>query len=182
MVLEAAHLALGLPRETPIRTRLGDARVLLKTVPPGARFDLIFSDAFTHLAAPWQLTTLEFNRLVEARLAPGGIYLVNVVDDLRHGHLLAAFLATLGRVFPSLQVFAMGAHRRSYSTFIVVASRAPLDLTAWQRGVRREGSPLPPAEVAALRRRGRLLTDDSAPVENLLGTVTGAVRVRRIRR
>jgi spermidine synthase len=164
-VVETAHELFGLPRDTPIRTHLADGRIALKAVRASARFDLIFTDVFSHLAVPWHLTTLEFARLVAARLSPRGLYALNVIDDLGHGQLLAAALVTLERVFPHVQVLwtdTTPIRRGRRMTFLLVASQQPLPRPA------SAAATLPSAELARLRQRGRVLTDDNAPVELLL--------------
>ncbi|MGE5357700.1 MAG: fused MFS/spermidine synthase [Bacteroidales bacterium] len=177
LVLEANHRALGLGRETPIRTLLMDARQAVDTLPADARFDFFLGDAFNDLAVPYHLTTLEFDRMVARHLAPTGAYLVNVIDNYDSGLLLGAFVNTLERVFPHVYVLCTErggvAHRRD--TFVVAASNASLDTSGLElgHGTFFEGSLLTPANMAALRARsrGRILTDDDAPVENLIAPV-----------
>jgi MFS family permease len=177
VVVQTAHQFLGLPRDTPIRTHLADGRIALKAAPTNARFDLIFTDVFSDLAVPWHLTTLEFARLVASHLSPGGFYALNVIDELEPGRLLGSVLVTLERVFPRVRVLSMRstqARRKHRTTFLLVASRAPLPLPAWPMGHRDrfDGVTLPDAELARLRRHGRVLTDDNAPVDLLLEPVT----------
>jgi spermidine synthase len=177
MVLEANYRATGLSRSTPIRTILRDARNAVEDLPAERRFDFVFGDAFNDLSVPYHLTTLEFSRQVASHLQPGGAYLVNVIDNFDSGLLLGAFVNTLQRVFGHVYIFCTepaGVNRRR-DTFVVAASDAPLDTTGWQpnHGTAFEGSLLTAANLAELRRKsgGRLLTDDNAPVENLLAPV-----------
>jgi spermidine synthase len=177
MVLEANHRATGLSRTTPIRTVLMDARNAVEDLPSGRRFDFVFGDAFNDLAVPYHLTTLEFSRKVASHLRPGGAYLVNVIDNFDSGLLLGAFVNTLQRVFAHVYVFCTepaGVNRRR-DTFVVAASNVPLDTTGWEpnHGTDFEGSLLTAANLAELRQKsaGRILTDDNAPVENLLAPV-----------
>ena len=78
-LLDIAHAELGLPKPPPISVALGDARVLLRAEPRG-HYDVVLGDAFGSQAVPWHLTTDEFLRQLRAVLAPGGVYVANVID------------------------------------------------------------------------------------------------------
>jgi predicted membrane-bound spermidine synthase len=177
LVVEANYQATGLPRRTPIRSLVGDARNVVDDLPPGRRFDLVFGDAFNDLSVPYHLTTVEFTRMVAGRLKPGGVYLVNVIDDFDSGLLLGAFVNTLERVFGHVYVFCTqksGVSDRR-DTFVLAASNVELDTRGFEAGhaTSFEGSLLTDANLAELSRkaRGRVLTDDNAPVENLIAPV-----------
>ncbi len=156
-----------------------DARSVLRTwnLPP---FDFVFGDAFHDLGVPWHLTTLECARDVKKSLTPGGVYLVNMIDVFRSGRFLGAMLCTLEAVFEHVDVLSMGKREdHAQETFMLVASDAKLD---WGRLVDDDGLPLElvhygAEDLATLRRRAGdlVLTDDYAPVENLLAPV---VRMR----
>jgi len=177
VVLEANHEATGLPRTTPIRTIIGDARNTVDDLGADVHFDFFFGDAFNDLAVPYHLTTLEFSREVAHHLKPDGAYLVNLIDNYDSGLLLGSFVGALRRVFSHVYVFCTErdgvSHRRD--TFVVAASNVPLDTQGWERnhGTGFEGSVLTPADLASLERKcgGRILTDDNAPVEVLIAPV-----------
>ncbi len=177
MVLEANYRATGLPRNTPIRTVVMDARNAVDELPAGRQFDFFFGDAFNDLAVPYHLTTLEFSQKVASHLKPGGAYLVNLIDNYASGLLLGSFVGTLERVFKHVYVFCTEpdgvVNRRD--TFVVAASNVPLDTHGWQphHGTHFEGSLLTPANLSELRKKcgGRILTDDNAPVEVLIAPV-----------
>lgn len=178
MVVEANHVALGLPRDTPIRTIALDGRNAVADLLPSRRYDLIFGDAFNDLSIPAHLITLEFTRELAEHLAPGGVYLVNVIDDFQVGQLLCAFQATMERVFPHVYVFSTSRYGAAAGreTFVVAGSRRALpNARQWVAGHSsgREGSLLTGAELETLRSRcgGRVLTDADAPVENLIAPV-----------
>jgi spermidine synthase len=180
MVLEANHRALGLPRDTPIKTYLLDARNALDDLPRGRRYDVIFGDAFSDLSVPWHLTTLEFDRKIAAHLKPDGGYLINVIDDFEHGLFLGAVVATLQRVFRHVYVFSTDKDGVSTGreTFVVAATQRAIRTRDWRPGHGGAfwGSLLTDKDLTTLRRRsgGRILTDDNAPVENLLAPVVSA--------
>ncbi len=227
-VTRANHIALGLSRDTPIRTTWGDARQFVQKRQGKVRYDLIFGDAFNDFSIPWHLTTREFNDQIANLLAPDGLYMINIIDlyesdaeaesraeqliatreraqagtgltdeartrirdetiaEARStGAFLGAWLKTARHSFPHLYVF--GTH--SYpgygtrETFVVIAAKRPLDLTnlGGERGDPKffpggdlfAREPFPEADLQALdlRSRGIELTDDYAPVENLLAPV-----------
>lgn len=178
LVVEANHLALGLPRDTPVRTLVGDARNVVDDLPAARQFDFFFGDAFNDLSVPYHLTTLEFTREVARHLRPDGAYLVNVIDSYESGLLLGSFVGTLRQVFRHVYVFCTerdGVTDRR-DTFVVAASNVALETGGWEPRHDTDGfdgSVLTAANLRELVQKagGRILTDDSAPVENLLAPV-----------
>lgn len=181
-VTRAAFEAFGLERDTPIQIHNLDARNhvddLLRRQEDGeaAGFDLVYADAFNHYSPPFHLTTLEFHDKVRRLLSPGGVYLLNIIDIYRSGLFLGATINTLEEIFPHVYAFSSSAggpgdsHGRD--TFVVAASGRPLPLEEFDEE-RYAGGRLTPEQLAALRQRSRglVLTDDYAPVDNLLTPV-----------
>lgn len=145
-------------------------------------FDFIYGDAFNDFAVPFHLVTREFIEKIHALLRPDtGIYMINVIDIFNSGRFLGALVRTMQQVFPYVAVFAGkdgGAEtdRDQRETFVVVGALRELDV------VQLGGQPGEPTindrllsadEMRTLddRSRGLTLTDDYAPVENLLTTV-----------
>lgn len=118
---------------------------------------------------------------------PDGIYLANVVDVYPEalGRFLGAYVATLRRTFPNVYVFSGDPEGTSQDrdTFVLVSSQRPLDiqdlgsrlgdrshqgtLFAWAQGDELGGE----METVLARGRGVILTDDYAPIDNLLAPV-----------
>jgi spermidine synthase len=177
MVLEANHRALGLPRNTSIKTHLMDARRALHDLPREARFDLVFGDAFNDLSVPWHLTTLEFTRMVKSHLTPDGGYLVNIIDDFKSALFLGAFVNTARQVFQHVYVFTTEKSGLSdgRETFVVAVTDAKLEVGDWLPDSKSPfcGSVFTAQNLIDLEKKsgGRILTDDDAPVENLLEPV-----------
>jgi spermidine synthase len=183
LVVEANHEALGLARGTPIRTYTMDARMALDELPPERRYDLILGDAFTDLSVPYHLSTVEFQRQLAAHLTHRGVLMQNLIDDLRTGgRFLGAYMLTLKEVFEHVYVITTERHgvTKGRDTFVLVAFNGdhPLLLAILDRYVpghqgTLEGSILSEEQMADLARRceHRILTDDNAPVENLLEPV-----------
>lgn len=177
LVVEANHRALGLSRDTPIVTFEMDARNAVDDLPDNAKYDLIFGDAFNDLSVPWHLTTLEFNQKLAMHLAPDGAYLVNIIDDFESGLFLGAYAETLKKSFKNVYVFCTekGGVQEGRDTFVVAASNASIDVSDCVADALSDfpGALLNRNERAELTRKcgGRILTDDDAPVENLLEPV-----------
>ena len=181
-VTRAAHEAFGLATDTPIRIFNLDARNHVEDVlersddAPDRRFDLVYSDAFNHYSPPFHLTTKDFNEKLRQLMTPEGVLLANVIDVYRSGRFIGAMINTLEASFP--HVYAISSSLAGPSdeddrdTFIVVAAGRPLDLSEISTGSGM-GMVLDPEQLATLRRRSDnlVLTDDFAPVDNLLAPV-----------
>jgi spermidine synthase len=169
-----AHAYFDLPADTKVSIKVEDARRYVEDSQGRERFDLIYSDAFNAYSVPAHLTTREFARQLFNVLAPDGVLLANVIDILDLGRFLGAYLATLKAVFPQTVVY-MPAESRSWqrTTFVIVASggwRPPGELR--DPAGRVIGVEVPPQALAGLARHGGgVLSDDHAPVENLMAPV-----------
>ncbi len=149
-----------------------DARNVLAR-DPATRYDVIIADAFHDIAVPYHLVTLEFARLVRERLAPDGLYTLNVVDAFPDGKLVKAMMETLGRVFRHVDVWLEELPREPVRlTYVISASDRDIfpDRITASRGLPRQwfrvtepmfATGTPVVELP-------LLTDDHAPVERLM--------------
>ena len=177
MVIEANHEALGLDRNTPIRTIPMDARIAVESLAENELFDFALGDAFNDLSSPYHLCTLEFDQKVKRHLKPDGAYLVNVIDSYDCGLLVGSLTATLKRVFKHVCVFCTEKDgvKKTRDTFVIAASDVPLETAGWEPGHQSDfcGSVLTDEHMAELARKcgNRVLTDDDAPVENLIAPV-----------
>ncbi|MGI8984367.1 MAG: fused MFS/spermidine synthase [Acidimicrobiales bacterium] len=182
---------LGLETGPDLDVFVGDARVLLGSVAGGPErpfergagperpfergagpYDLVLGDAFGGLAVPWHLTTREFLAEVRSRLAPGGVYLMNLIDypPLRFAR---AELATLSGLFDGLALIAPPdvIEGRRGGNLVLVAGAGPLDVDRLAGAIAARGG----AEVvvagpalAELVGGAPVLTDDWAPVDQWL--------------
>ena len=125
---------------------------------------------------PYHLTTLEFDAKLRELLSPDGVYMINVLDIYNSGLFLGAILNTFEKVFPHVYAFSTEnngpsteADRRD--TFVVVGSMKALDSMVLEPGV--TGTALTHEHFRVLNERSRhiVLTDDYAPVEQLLEPV-----------
>jgi spermidine synthase len=162
---------LALETSDRLRVRVVDGRVGLADDAAGSR-DLVVGDAFGGLSVPWQLATREAVTLVDRALADDGVYAINLID---HPPLafVRAELATLRAVFPHVALLAGPATLSGDDggNVVAVASRAPLPADALAARLAELDLDWEVAEEAELDRFVRdaaVLTDDFAPVDQLL--------------
>ncbi|MCL5025326.1 MAG: fused MFS/spermidine synthase, partial [Chloroflexi bacterium] len=181
-VTETAFNPLGLNPNTRVVTHNEDGRFFfLHNGDGGRKYDLVFGDAFNDLSVPYHLTTLEFSQLVKAQLKENGMYVANIIDDVKDGEFLQAFMNTQAQAFNYVTLFSIGNAFDSSgaSTYVVAASDQPIDLVRYQQvaseGGRRSvvGRPVPAPSVKDFLNRGRrlVLTDDFVPVDNLVAPI-----------
>jgi MFS family permease len=172
-VLATARDELGLVTGDDLVVRTGDARIGITEAATDG-YDLAVGDAFGGLAVPWHLATRELVAEVERVLRPDGIYILNVIDypPLRFAR---AELATLRDVFRHVAVMGPPtlATGRTGGNVILVASDAPLPVDAILEAdeARGGGNVLvsDPPDIDEWIGDAHVLTDDFAPVDQLLG-------------
>ena len=150
-----------------------DARMALHRLAE-ERFDVVIGDVAHDVAMPWHLLTREYTALVKSRLAPDGLYVLNVIDGYPDPLLVKSILKTLREQFRYVHVWL--------EELPSVPVRETYILSATDRFE-------PPRTVTALRGFERtwiritdhlessgtaldtlpLLTDDFVPVERLVG-------------
>jgi predicted membrane-bound spermidine synthase len=170
-VTEAVHEALGMPRSTRIKSYNEDARIFVKRS-RGVRYDIVYGDAFNGFSIPSHLTTVEFVREVRAILDPKGAYILNIVDSPTSLRLVGSVHRTLREVFPEIAIYTVtGDHERK--TFVLFATLEPRDLSAVDAKLGPDAGALRlgPSEVRGLDARGVVLTDEFAPVDQLIAPI-----------
>ena len=131
------------------------------------RYDIIFGDAFNDISIPYHLTTREFVELQKEHLMPGGVMASNVIDNVPRGDFLPSYLRTVQSVFGDRNVTVLaerdGYARDAQSTLVVVAGNLGFHFPESAVSV-------PRRDIDDAFRRGHwtLLTDDYAPVDNLV--------------
>ncbi|MEV3970392.1 fused MFS/spermidine synthase [Streptomyces sp. NPDC050698] len=167
---------LGLRPGAGVDVRVEDGRLGLRRLDPGSR-DLVVGDAFGGVSVPWHLTTAEAMTEVRRVLGEGGVYVANLID---HGGMdfARAEVATLGETFEHIALLGEPADIGHGPTddsrggnLVVLASDRPVDLRAVQKALdaRRTGWKITTGEdLTSWTGDARLLTDDHAPVDQLL--------------
>ncbi|MER7419976.1 fused MFS/spermidine synthase [Micromonospora peucetia] len=172
-LVELGERQLGVRQGPDLRAVVGDARMLVAGEATDSR-DLVVGDAFGHLVVPWHLATREMAAEVRRVTRPGGVYVQNVIDypPLR---FIRSELATVAAEFRHVALIAPAAALagREGSNFLIVASDAPLPLAAVRARLaelREDANLLAGADLTAFVGEALVLTDDYAPVDQLLAT------------
>ncbi len=168
-VTRAAYSHLGLPENSRIVTYNEDARIFLIDHRPESKYDLVVGDAFNDMSVPYHLTTLECNEEIKAIMAPNGLYMANLIDNLRDGRFIRSFMKTLSQSFK--QVYLVLGIGTGTSTYVVMATNGDFSPAEF---VSMEG--LGPGSLMTLdeieRTLGKteavVLTDDYVPVDNMI--------------
>ena len=163
----------GLASGKGIEVRVEDARLGLGRLADDSR-DLVLGDAFGGVSVPWHLTTRETVREIARVLTAEGIYVINLLD---YGPLAfaRAEVATLANTFDHValatEVDTLTNGQKAGGNLVVVASDAPLDTASISVKIAERGADwdvITGAELAAWTGDAAVLTDDYAPVDQLL--------------
>jgi spermidine synthase len=167
-----------------LRSHAQDGRLFLTRAQE--RYDLIMLDAYYTDAIPFHLTTREFFRVAESKLAPNGVFVVNIIGAVTgpSGKITRSIARTLRGVFPQIYMFptrrAQGLSLDTTQNVIIVATKEP-KRTDIREVVRRANSmnrdlfPTPIQDIAVSYLDQPIsfddvpvLTDDYAPTDKLL--------------
>jgi spermidine synthase len=148
-----------------------DARRSIARVPEGS-VDVVMGDAFSGLTVPWHLTTIEFVETLSEKLAPGGLYTVNIIDR-PEARFARAEAATLQAVFEHVAVFAPPGYFTGErgGNYVLVGSHDPMDMERVAAAIRSRGGVeigLFGPDLGRFVDDADALTDDFAPVDQML--------------
>lgn len=134
--------------------------------------DLVIGDTFGGVAVPWHMATRELVAEVKRVLTPDGLYAVNIID-YPPLDFLRAELATIAAEFSTVTMIApqSSLDGKTGGNFVVLATNSSLPLDAIAaRLAERDGDlrVLDPARLPSVVGDARILTDDYAPVDQLL--------------
>ena len=134
--------------------------------------DVYVGDAFGGVAVPWHLTTRETFSEVDRVVRPDGLVVISVID-YRPLDFARAELATVASVFEHVALLA-GSGGLTGGNLVMLASHAPIDRAATAAALLAQGSNLElvpePTVQACVGTDPLVLTDDHAPVDQLLST------------
>jgi spermidine synthase len=184
-VTQTVYEMLGVDRnKTKITTYNFDGRLMLNQLVErggGQQYDLIIGDAFNDLSIPYHLTTREFNQSLKRLLKDDGYYLALVIDKLQGGRFIPAYTETVRTVWPYAAILAdtEGWLSSSASTYVVAAGNQPIDEARLSqiRGMgiddRVVTRVMPPFAIEQwlAQSNAPVLTDDYAPVDNLIAPI-----------
>lgn len=162
---QVARRQLGYQPDAATEIRIGDARLALRDL--GAdRFDLVVGDAFASTAVPWHLTTVEVLDQLRRLMRPDGVYVMNVLDG-GDSEFARAQIATLqdrfDHVVAILPPDGVPSDRAVNQVLVASDKRLP-DLAVDPD----DGTVLSSDELADYVHGAMVLTDDHAPVDQLL--------------
>ncbi|WP_083915198.1 fused MFS/spermidine synthase [Ilumatobacter nonamiensis] len=163
---------------------VGDGRLSMADIGTDSA-DVVVGDAFGSRAVPFHLATEEFLADAARVVRPDGIYVANIIDGASEDFLRAE-TATIARVFDHVALIrGPGIVNGVNGNSAVVASASPLDIEALEARLDADVDPggsddpdrvvgelLAGAELAEYLDGATILTDDYAPVDQLIaGTV-----------
>lgn len=167
-VVELGRDRLGLVTGPDLEVVLGDARTSLRKE-PSSSYDVVVGDAFGGLAVPWHLTTRELVTDVRRVLDDDGVYVLNVIDrpPLRFAR---AEVATLRAVFADVVLLGTRglADGKVGGNVVLLASDAPIDRSRIRAIAEARAVGEGVHESDAFAEGAQVLTDDDAPVDQLL--------------
>ena len=170
-VVEADLELLGGGLPDGVEVEVEDGRLAIDDLDAGT-LDLVVGDAFGGVSVPWHLATVEALGGLERSLAADGVYVANVID---HGPLdfARAYVRTSAEVFDEVALLAAPdvLAGEDGGNLVVVASGASVDLDAVTAAFAErdlDWSAMSGDELAAWAADAPVLTDDYAPVDQLL--------------
>jgi spermidine synthase/MFS family permease len=165
---------LGFRPDPGVEVRVEDGRLGVRRLADDSR-DLVVGDAFGGVSVPWHLTTREAVGDIDRVLTPDGVYVLNLLDS---GPLdfARAEVATLqerfGQVVLLTEASTLADRRSQGGNLVVVASQRPVNAAELRDRLRDLGLDewrvVSGAELAAWVGPAPVLTDDYAPVDQLL--------------
>ncbi len=180
-VTKVTYKFLGLPKDTRIKSFNTDGRWFVMKCKE--KYDVIFADAYNDLSIPYHLTTKEFAQQLKDIMKPGGILLTNIIDNFQTGLFLPSYMKTVRSVFGDENVYLLSIspdfENIGISTFIVLASNGSLDINAFDAYVKNHLGSTATASIVPEdmirnfidQRKSIILTDNYAPVDNLIAPV-----------
>jgi spermidine synthase len=167
-VVELAQKHFGVRTEDKFRIAVSDGRsYMLKAK---EKWNVIMIDAYRGPFVPFHLLTEEFFKVVQSKLKPGGVVVQNIEPTTM---MFDSAIATIQKVFANVEVYDAGGN------VVAVAydgpRQTPAQLSARADALQKEHRfvyelPILLAERRLVTRavKGKVLSDDFAPVESLL--------------
>lgn len=113
----------------------GDGRRLL-LAEPSASLNYVLVDAFNPGGTPRHLTSLEFFRLAESKLAAGGAVILNLAGKESNDRHINAIHTTLTRVFPHTAAYVLPSSGRQCNIILAGSHESVMGRTSHMAGFR----------------------------------------------
>jgi len=164
-VISSAKDYFGVEESGRMRIMQGDARSALRQL--NETYDMIYMDVFTSHSIPFHLTTVEFMQEVKGHLHRGGFLAMNLISAAEgHGSgFFASEYFTCSEIFAYTYAFPTKNDPSEKQNIILLASDSSIDFENSEIECAANYLPNPDTEGAVL------LTDDFAPVDNLIATL-----------
>jgi spermidine synthase len=181
VVTRTAFEQMGVPGDTRIKTINQDGRWFVMNCKE--KFDVVFIDAYNDLSIPYHLTTKEFAQQIKNIMNPGGIVLTNIIDNFQQGSFLPSYMRTLRSVFGEKNVHLISIdpdfQNMGISTFIVMTGNGDINMKSFSASLKKRFEGETSSEIVPeglvndyiKRNHSVLLTDDYAPIDNLIAPV-----------
>ena len=160
VLLDVARDELGYVPDANTEVVIGDARLHLTDL-DDASHDVVVGDAFGGTSVPWHLTTAEFLDEVGRVLRPDGVYFLNLIDGGPNDFAQWQARTLIDR-FEHVGLIAPPGGGSAVANQVFLASNAPISRFA----IGADGVWVD--DLDAFAAEGRVLTDDYAPVDQLL--------------
>ncbi len=166
-VVDLAQKHFGVKQEDKFKIVTADGRSFLTK--SRESWNIIMIDAYRGPFVPFHLLTEEFYKIVKSKLKPGGVVVQNVEPTTM---MFDSAISTIHKVFANVEVFDAGGN------IVTVAYDGPkrpqVELQARAAVLQQQHNFVYPLAAflgerrTVTRSRGKVLTDDFAPVESLL--------------
>jgi spermidine synthase len=158
------------PPGVPTALVIGDGRASMRNLET-ASADVVVGDAFGGRAVPWHLTTAEFTSEIDRVLRTDGVYAANLIDgpELR---FVRAMALTLRGTWDHVAVIGAAERFMTGGNLVVAASHRRFDRDAIRAAANSfevDVEILLDDDLDRFVAGARRLTDDRAPVDQLLG-------------
>lgn len=170
----------GLPDDPRLTHHIADGRRMLHDT--DQHYDLIFSDVYHSMySIPAHFTTIEFMQLAHDRLAPNGVFIVNLIGGTATNgpSFIWSQVKTMQQIFPQVYVFGVGSPIDTTTQNIIVAATPnpermdvhnPRWRTSTHQAVREISGHYIDTKHLSLAKYP-IFTDDYAPVDYLTAKV-----------
>lgn len=185
-VTEIAHRKLEFSRNTRVKSFHMDGRQFIRDQARKGHYQYVMQDAVNDLSVPYHLMTKEYNEAVKETLAPGGAYLLTLIDSIEKGALWRAAIYTMRESFPYVEILEPDGFKdtKGRHVYVIYGAEHPIDLAniravAKETYIKQDEIKDPychKLEQERLEHFLRLkpkivLTDQYAPVDNLMSGV-----------
>ena len=185
-VLQVAEKFFFVPDSPNLQMHESDGRVFLAS--SEQKYDVIVLDAFARTYIPFHLMTKEFFEEIDSSLTTRGVVVSNIIASIEGptSLILKSEIKTMSQVFPNVYVFPVSTLGPSaIQNVIVVATKSPISYSkADFVDLTRASTVVQIPEFVSYASHyyeepidtndAPILTDDFAPVENLVNPLTGA--------